>query len=331
MTPPDDAPERAKPPTPESLAAEGMEVSEQAVLGDKLKRYGTAKNRNHQMAGYLVGHSCTLPIHQRKPVRQLSNRMYACGSDLHFRHYIEHKRTQLLRSNSCKLHILCPLCAIRRGAYMLRRYKQRFDHLAPNHDFDLVTLTVKNGDDLAERTAHLRSSFRKLRDRMLKGYSTLADVDGALWSTEFTRSPEGWHPHLHMIAARPKGSEPLRWGKGSPLSDDWQAVTGDSFIVHAERIRPTHDGICGALCETLKYAVKFGDLDLADNWEAYQTLKGKRLMASSGCLWGLVLPDDADLDDSQLDGPYIDFFYRFLGSSGYRLQNIPARTFCGSE
>jgi Replication protein len=326
MHPPDEGPEKAKPPNPDSLAAQGMGVSEQAELSDKLKRYGTAKNRNHQMAGFLVAHSCTAAKHSQAPVRKLARRMYDCGTELHFRHYIEHQRTQLVRSNSCKLHIMCPLCAIRRGAYMLRRYKQRFDHLASGYDFDLVTLTVKNGPDLAERTAHLRTAHRKLRERARKGYGALADHDGALWSTEFTRSPDGWHPHLHMILARPEGSAPLMWGQGSPLAEDWRAVTGDSYIVHAERIAPNHEGICGALCETLKYAVKFGDLTLSDNWEAFCTLKGKRLIASSGVLYGLVLPDEADLDDDELDGPFIDFFFRFMGSSGYRLQNTPART-----
>lgn len=326
MHPPDYPPERAKPPNPESLAAQGMGVSEQAKLGDKLKRYGTAKNRNHQMAGYLVALRRDAPCHEKRPLQNLSARMYGCGSHLLFRHYIDHQCTQLIQSRSCKLHIMCPLCAIRRGAYMLQRYEKRFASLAAAYDFDLVTLTVKNGDDLDERTAHLRSAQRKLMDRARKGYGALADISGSLSSMEFTRSPHGWHPHLHMIVARPKGSAPILWGSGSPLADDWLSITGDSYIVHAERILPNHEGICGALCEVLKYAVKFGDLTLPDNWLAYLTLKGKRLIASSGVLHGLVLPDDAELDDRQLSGPYIEFLFRFMGSSGYQLERTPTRT-----
>lgn len=325
MHPPDEGPEKAKPPNPESLAAQGMGVSEQADLGDKLKRYGTAKNRNRQMATYLVGVAAEASRYERLPTGRLASRLYDCGSELLFRHYLEHQRTQLIRSSSCKLHVLCPLCAIRRGAYMLRRYVERVKYLSTWCDFELVTLTVKNGPDLGERMGHLRSGFRKLRERAKKGYSALAHVQGAVWATEFTKSAEGWHPHIHMVVAVEKGSPRIRWGEGSELAADWLAATGDSHIVHAKRIEAGDEGIVAALCETLKYAVKFGDLDLSDNWHAYRTLKGQRLIASAGLLYGLVLPDDANLDDEQLDGPYIDFLFRFMGSSGYRIQNTPAR------
>lgn len=317
MGPPETRPEKAKPLTSESLAAIDVGVSgQQGYEPKQLGRYGTAKARNHQMAGFLV----------TSGYRAVSDKLYQCGSYLRFRHYMAHSQTRLIESRSCDVSLLCPLCAIRRGARMLRRYAERCQYLAPAHDFYLVTFTVKNGPDLEERYRHLLGSWKRLNERAKKGYGRFADASGAFGSIEFTKSAEGWHPHMHMIWAMPKGSDPLRYGRHSQLAAEWHAVTGDSFIVHTQRIEAAsdeaaaaNDPLIAALCETLKYAVKFSDLDLADNLHAWQVLKGKRLTRSYGCFFGLELPDEP-LDDDELDGPYIDLLYRFMGASGYILQ-----------
>ncbi len=317
MRPPEISPEKAKPLTSSSLAATDVGVSgQQGYEPKQLGRYGTAKVRNHAMAGYLVtsGH------------RALSDKLYACGSYLRFRHYIAHSQTRLIESRSCDVSLLCPLCAIRRGARMLRRYAERCQLIAPGHDFYLVTLTVKNGPDLEERYHHLLRSWKRLNERAKKGYGAFADASGAFGAIEFTKRDDGWHPHLHMIWAMPKGANPVRYGRDSQLGLDWFAATGDSFIVHSKRIEAAspdaaaaNDPLIAALCETLKYAVKFSDLELADNLHAWQVLKGKRLTRSYGCFFGLEVPDEP-LDDDQLDGPYIDLLYRFMGQRGYILQ-----------
>ena len=67
------------------------------------------------------------------------------------------------------------------------------------------------------------------------------------------------------------------------LSREWEALTGDSFIVD---VRPMYGEIDGFL-ETFKYALKFSDLELSDNLHAYKTLKGKRLINSFGALRGV--------------------------------------------
>lgn len=325
MGPPETRPKKAKPLTSESLAAFDAGVSEQPEgLPEKLRRYGTAKARNHEMAGFLVSSSN----------RAIADKLYACGSYLRFRHYIAHSQTRLIESRSCDYSLLCPLCAIRRGARTLRRYLERCQVIAPAHDFYLVTLTVKNGPDLAERFHHLLSSWRRINERAKKGFGAFADASGAFTSIEFTKSEKGWHPHMHMLWAMPKGTPPIRWGEGSQLALDWLAATGDSFIVHAERIEAAavgdasaspaavaaaNDPLVAALCEVLKYAVKFGDLELADNYHAWQVLRGKRLTRSYGCFFGLEVPEQ--LDDDPLDGPYLDWLFRYAGSKRYILQN----------
>lgn len=307
--PPD--PEKTNPPTPDSLAAEG-EGGRDRNLAARLGRYGTAKARSHQMAGYL--------LKAKQP--ELSHKVYQCGSYLHFREWANHDRTTLHQGYFCQVPLLCPLCAIRRGGKMLRRYVERAEYLARDHDLHFVTLTVKNGDDLAERFAHLKASMRKLRERAKKGYGAFAQAKGALWSFEFTKSGHGWHPHVHMVWAVPKGSDPIAWGKESQLGRDWLDITGDSFITHARPVLAGDGGgLIDAFCEVLKYALKFSTLNLADNYEAFTTLRKRRLVSSSGVWWGLELPDDAKLADDPLDGPFIEHVYRWAGTRGYVLDD----------
>ena len=321
--PPGDA-EKAKPLTPECLAAEGVGVPELADIGQKLCRYGTAKARNRQMAGHIVGLSTKA---SSDPRRKLAQNLYDCASVLTFRHYLEARKTLLHSGQFCKAHLLCPVCAIRRGVKTLRNYHARALHLADRYDFHLVTLTVKNGEDLHERYSHLKHAFKRLRDRGKKGYGEWSRVAGAIWSTEFTYSPEqGWHPHLHILVAVDKGEAPIRYGKGSQLALDWLAVTKDSYIVHSARVNGEGEALAASLCEVLKYALKFADLTLEKNWDAYLALKGKRLLQSSGVFFGLELPEDADLADDPLDGPYIDLWFRY-GANGYLPMQAPVVIF----
>lgn len=266
------------------------------------------------MAGHLLAHG--------EP--SLSRRLYRCASVLHFREWIDHGgKTTLHTGHFCQVALLCPVCAIRRGGKMLRRYVERATYLAGKYDLWLVTLTVKNGPDLHERYLHLKHGIKRMRQRAAKGYGEFSRAAGALWSVEFTNSATGWHPHAHMVWAMPRDEEPLRYGPGSRLASDWHAITGDSHVVHAERIRANDEtALVAAFCEVLKYALKFSSLSLDDNLHAYRQLKGQRLISSCGAWWGLDLPEDARLEDSPLDGPYIEHIYRFAGSRGYRLEDV---------
>lgn len=304
MGPPD--PEKTNPPDPDSLAAEGLGGGDQSIER-RLGRYGTAKGRSYQMAGYLA----------KANERTLSDRVYRCGGHLHFREWVDHGKTTLHRGYFCQVPLLCPLCAIRRGGKLLRRYTERAAFLMRDHDAYMVTLTVRNGPDLWERWMHLRQGLRKLKDRGVKGYGAMAPCRGFVGSFEFTKGQGGWHPHCHMVWFVPRGVH-IEGGAGSQLSADWHAITGDSFIVDA---RPLYGDLVDAFCEVLKYALKFSTLSLADNLAAYRTLRGKRLMTSGGVMYGLELPEDARLEDDPLDGPFIEIVYRWAGSKGYQLED----------
>lgn len=308
-TPP---PEKANPLTPDSLAAEGVGGSETAEHEARLRRYGTAKARNREMAAYLAQRAVD---DSHGPYRRLSEALYDCASWLEFHRYTDTGHVRLARACTCKKHLLCPVCAIRRGGKTLRRYMERAEYLAnaKGVEFHLLTTTVKNGPDLFERYGHLKGAWRKLRQRAQDGYGPLAHVEGMLWSYEFTRGNDGlWHPHIHAVLAVPKGSPPIAWGEGSALAFQWHRLTGDSHIVHA---RPIAD-LVGGFCEVLKYALKFSSLSLPDNLHAHLTLRGKRLVQAGGCFYGLELPEDDPLTDDPEDGPFEVLFYRYT-STGY--------------
>ncbi len=304
-------PQKANPLTPDSLAAEGVGGS-QTDHEARLHRYGTAKARNREMAGYLVHRAIEDP---RGPYGRISQALYECASWLEFHRYTATGHTVLAHAITCKKHLLCPVCAIRRGGKTLRKYHERAAFLAPDHDFEMLTVTVKNGADLGERYRHLKSAWRKLRQRAKDGYGPLSHTRGMVWSFEFTRGQDGlWHPHVHAIVAVPKGSPRIAYGEGSALRHQWQQLTGDSFIVHARPI--ASDDLAGGFCEVLKYALKFSSLTLPDNVHAFETLRGKRLVQAGGCFYGLELPEDDPLTDEPEDGPYEVLWYRYT-AHGY--------------
>jgi hypothetical protein len=112
-------PKKANPLTPESLAAEGVGGSGQAEHEARLRRYGTAKARNREMAGYLCHKAVEAP---QGPYRRLGDALYGCASWLEFHRYVESGKTVLANTITCKKHLLCPVCAIRRGGKTLRLY-----------------------------------------------------------------------------------------------------------------------------------------------------------------------------------------------------------------
>ena len=294
------------PPTTECLAAE---VSKGTVgikgMPEKLKRYSTARLRALEMTEY-----CNIQQNVK-----MSNKLANCANYLVFRHYFQIDEVRLHAAQFCKKHLLCPMCAIRRGAKMLKAYLEKYQQVSgkfPGLFPYLVTLTVKNGDDLAERMQHLRASMRKMtqqRRDALKGQSFVefAKSAGGFHSIEVTNRGNGWHPHVHMIwLCNGKPNQVL-------LSKEWETITGDSYIVD---VRPLHDPVEGFL-DVCTYALKFSDLSLADNYRAFEVMSGMRLIDAHGILRGVQIPDSL-LDDILENEPFLELFYRYIAGS-YRM------------
>lgn len=300
MTPPDDHKERS-PNVGQDGEASGIET-----LPRRVNRYGLAKKRALDVAEYIEG----LGSH-----KTLAKRVSDCGNWLVFRHYYTVDQVRLHAASFCAKHLLCPLCAIRRGAKALQAYLPRYEavralegHLRPF----LVTLTVKDGADLAERFEHLQRAQRELWMRKHRGRSSaFSSVRAAVWSYEVKRGHGSglWHPHLHMFAMAEGGIDALQ------LAVEWRAVTRDSFIVDVRPIEQA-DPASGFL-EVFKYALKFSDMEVPDTFHAFSVLKGRRLVGSAGMFRGIEIPES--LTDEPLDDlPYAELFYRYY-ASGYSL------------
>lgn len=290
--------------SPDLLAQ--IEASGIEALPGRVNRYGEAKRRALDIAEYIDGHS-----------QRLAERVSRCGEYLLFRHYYTVDEVRLHAAHFCKKHLLCPLCAIRRGAKAMQAYMPRYEavlalrgHLRPF----LITLTVKDGADLAERFEHLHDAQRELWMRKHRRRGSAVDgIDAAVWSYEVKRGAGSgaWHPHLHMVAlACNQPSQGL-------LSREWQAITGDSFIVDVRPI-DEEDPASGFL-EVFKYALKFSDMTPADCYAAFRVLQGRRLVGSAGLFRGIEIP--STLTDEPLDDlPFVELFYRYLHGAGYWLQ-----------
>jgi hypothetical protein len=143
-----------------------------------------------------------------------------------------------------------------------------------------LTLTVKNGPDLAGRAAHLRAAFKKLRRRAW----WKANVAGGIAVEEVTRNERAgeWHPHLHLIidAAVPQAA------LQTALAALWRAVTGDSYILD---VRPFQGVTVAAdLRELCKYTAKIADIveDPALVRSYLDYARRRRLIVTFGSCYG---------------------------------------------
>lgn len=279
-------------------------------LSKRLERYANAHDRALRNAEYIREEQ----PHARKRAVKIAH----CGHWLVFRHYYTVDDLRLKSADFCKQHLLCPLCAIRRGAKFLENYLQRYElvtaqnsHLKPY----LVTLTVKDGESLEERYKHLKNGLKRLTGKRrnylnLKNrpFTEFAKAQGYVYSIEAKRGKNSglWHPHVHMVwlcASAPCNER---------LSEEWHELTGDSFITDVRPILQADPA--SGFAEVFKYALKFSDMSPSDNWAAFETLRATNLVGSGGNLRGVKVPEK--LEDELLDElPYIDFFYKFLPDS----------------
>lgn len=304
----------------------------------RLSRYAAAKARQLQVVDYIVHQN----VISDNPVLVKEHKaLNDCGGFLVFRHYYQLDKYRMLAGCTCKKHLLCALCAIRRAAKCVAVFSEKINHVTLGQEYDtlLITLTIKNGSDLAERYDHLQGSFKKLlqkRKNALKAKPTqdtlLKHVSGAIYSYEITISDDGeYHPHMHMIALVPKGvfiyqkriikkkAVSVAVDLWSGLVEDWQEITGDSKIVDVRKIENEEDQI-SALVETFKYALKFSEMDVETQVACYLVLKSRRMIGSMGALFGVKLPEN--LNDELLPGEekYVDLVYQYSGLNfGYQL------------
>jgi len=281
---------------------------------DIINDYGSRKARAVDMSEYV---NTQRDPKKRPDIEKVFTNLKHCASYLVFHEYLSIEETRLVKAHTCKQHLLCPFCAMRRSGKFVAKNLPKVEQVFNENRARipaLVTFTVKNGPNLQERYTHLRRAHRRLNQRRrnhIQGrtYSEWAKVAGGITSYEFTKQDEGdWHPHIHALVMLDDFIDQ------KALSDEWLDITGDSFIVDIRRIRCNANSggldIASALLEVCKYALKFHDMTLPDTWHAYQTLRTRRLVDSFGVLRGVQVPEN--LLDDPLEGlPYVERHYQY--------------------
>lgn len=287
------------------------------ALPGRLVRYGTARHRALELLQGIEA-SGKLSVRTADDRRALA-RLGRCGDYLGFRHYYTVDQVRLHSADFCKQHLICPLCAIRRGSKMIGAYLPRFEHImasAPTLIPAFLTLTIRNGQSLAESFDRLRASLNVLFDRRRcarkgkRGATEFAKIAGLVGTIEVTNKGKGWHPHAHMVVLLDAYID------RDKLAAEWKQITGGSFIIDiraVDRANPVD-----AFAEVFKYALKFSDMTPERVWEARRELRQRNLVFSLGCFRGVSVP--TELTDEPLDGlPYVEWFYRYLRGVGYSL------------
>lgn len=300
-------------PLSEGILADSSEQGADGVaaLPNRLGRYAVAHQRALQMADYAAN------LGEKKLAQKLAH----CGHWLVFRHYYTVDTVRLHAADFCKKHLLCPLCAIRRGTKYLKAYMGKLNTVQaenPGLQAYMVTVTVKDGPELLERFQHLRGAMHRMtqaRRDYLKApaknrHVEFAKAVGGVHSIEAKRGENSglWHPHAHMVWLCHEAPD------AEKLSREWLGWTGDSFIVDVRPFRQAD--IASGFAEVFKYALKFSELPLQDNWDAFETLSNKRLVDPFGCLRGVEVSEDFTDDALSDDLPYMELFYRFFARAG---------------
>jgi hypothetical protein len=320
---------RGNPLTTEALAGEVERgFDESGKLPDRLKRYGFARERALINVSEIEARINALGVSPwSRHLESVKPKVAACGHQLGFKHYYTVGKVRLTSANFCKNHLLCPLCAIRRGSKTLEAYLGRYEVIRaenPGLRFSMLNLTVKNGPDLAERFHHLKKSLSIMLERRRKArkgqrgwHSEFSKIAAFVGSIEVTKdgaldgSASGWHPHAHIIVLH---SERFDFQE---LQAEWLKITGDSHVLKVLDAQHPDDPAQDFL-EVFKYALKFSELSPSENLEAYEVMRGKHLLFQGGLFRGVDVPED--LTDTPLDQlPYIELFYKYIDGSGYNL------------
>lgn len=302
-------PEMGNPQEPESLAAMVQGGSDETGnFPSRVERLALAKRRAGENLAHLDRLASPVPLDSYRA------RLRHCGSHLVFRNYYTLGTVRLANARFCNIPLLCPLCAIGRASKALSAYLARYRAIMQAHPdliFSHVTMTVKNGPDLAERFDHLKGAMRELRKRRTRALSGSRDVTewakafAIVGSYEFTNKGNGWHPHVHMCVLHSQAFD------YSAMREEWLRLTGDSHVFRVERARHPDDPAKDFL-EVFKYALKFSDLTPAQCVEAWLILRGRNLMFSVGGFRGVQVPEHLTDDLPADDLPYIEMLYRYF-------------------
>lgn len=175
----------------------------------------------------------------------------------------------------------CEPCMRQKAGRIAGNLKEKMRKCPPG-SFRFLTLTLRHDRDtrLKPQIARILKHFRALRALPVWKKTQR----GGAFTLEIKHTPNGWHPHLHVIA---EGN----WMSRDALRDAWIKITGDSFQADIRRI-PDADALAGYV---VKYVTKSTSKEVWDNdaiaKEYLEGVKGTRTCATLGSWRGLKLTE----------------------------------------
>ena len=302
-----------------TIADTKIDISDEKTHHEKrIERLSSHKYRTLWMS-HLVSTRQVLNANQLYRYRN-------CHNYLLFRYYPHANKKKLHETKHCDIHLLCPMCAIRRAARQVQRYEEKVNSLLknnPNLKLYYVVLTIKNQENLSAAYQHLTKSYGLLSARRRQAIhykktqnlssiyakdSVFRNVSAGAYSIEIKRGKDSglWHPHMNLLLL----TEDVILQE--EISKEWESITQDSYIVHCEETSKNQT-IKDALVEIFKYALKYSEMDGNDTFFAYQNLKSKRLFGSFGEFRGLDV--DTDDNDTYENLEYVELFYSYATQS----------------
>jgi len=179
-----------------------------------------------------------------------------------------------------------------------------------NKDEDYLTVYKR----LEKMRLKITKSMRNSRSG--KGNNFWSDFKGGMYSTETTKTKNGWNVHLNLIINAPKGTKiALNGYRQSKPLEEWLKKNAEGSYVHnIEQIDSSSDeSMRTALVEVLKYSLKFSALDNYDLLNIFIDTYRKRLFGSFGNMRGHDI-DNVNLEgDVRVDEEFIEFIFMRAG------------------
>lgn len=224
----------------------------------------------------------------------------------------------------------CPVCQWRKSLMWRARFFQSIPEVVkayPTARFVFLTLTVRNCpvDELRATLTKMNKAWERLTKR--KQFPAI----GWVKAVEVTRraSDATAHPHFHCLLMVPSsyfnGREYLSQARWTEL---WQSCLRIDYtpVVHVKAVKPKagvdpSSAMPAAICETLKYSVKEGDLIADPHWlhELTRQLHKTRAIAVGGVLStyisekepeDLINSETEDEDSTSENDPMVTFGWR---------------------
>lgn len=271
-----------------------------------------AKNATRKHLSTLVAESIRCEFGTLDELRGCADRLSNCSTWLKFREHHPSGKVHLTAGNFCDQHLLCTPCAHQRSLELIRRYGTAVwhSHKRPVRHY-MITFTWPS--ELGAAETSFRSSPRpwieankqaiqralsvglsgvnRLWERRKRRNSgPFRELLGLVLATEVTHNPvHGWHVHFHGVYSVPATSPGVDVNE---LRLDWEKLT------RGKQLRLDHISSELDLLEVFKYSVKPADLlkgvastvdqnAVAARVAAWYAFRGKRLIRSYGCYFGL--------------------------------------------